>query len=122
MVSQAADSALLNQPAKSKIGKADVDGAINSLRTDYIRRLGVGPYDPEKLTYEQKAARLIAVYNREPGYDVPDPVLYSLLNARAVQEFNGERWFGVHPLVVDILRAQGKLVPPDGGKVAGGTE
>lgn len=122
MVSQAADSALLNSAAKSKIGKVDVDRAINDLRTDYIRRLGVGPYDAEKLTYEQKATRLIAVYNRAPGYDVPDPVLYSLLNARAVQEFNGERWFGVHPLVVDILKTQGKLEPTDGGKVAGGTE
>ncbi len=85
-------------------------------------RLGVGPYDAAQLTYEQKAERLVAIYNQEPDYDVPDPVLYSLLNARAVQEFNGERWFGVHPLVVDILKAQGRLKAPEGGKVPGGTE
>ena len=85
-------------------------------------RLGVGPYDAAQLTYTQKAERLVAIYDQEPDYDVPDPVLYSLLNARAVQEFNGERWFGVHPLVVDILQAQGRLKAPEGGKVAGGTE
>ena len=122
MVSQAADSALLRPAAKGRIGKVDVDRAINELRTDYTRRLGVGPYDAAQLTYQQKAERLVAIYHRVPDYDVPDPVLYSLLNARAVQEFNGERWFGVHPLVVDILKAQGRLRASDGGKVAGGTE
>ena len=90
MVSQAADSALLRPAAKGKIGKADADRAINELRTDYTRKLGVGPYDAAELTYAQKAERLVAVYNQVPDYDVPDPVLYSLLNARAVQEFNGK--------------------------------
>ena len=50
-----------------------------------------------------------------------NPVLYSLLSARAVQEFNGQRWFGVHPLVVDVLAAQGKLDRLDSGAVLGGT-
>ena len=115
-------SARLRPAAKGKIGKTDADHAINELRTDYTRQLGVGPYDAAELTYAQKAERLVAVYNQDPDYDVPDPVLYSLLNARAVQEFNGERWFGVHPLVVDILKAQGRLKAPEGGKVPGGTE
>jgi hypothetical protein len=122
MISQAADRALLRPAANGRIGKADADRAINDLRVDYARRLGVGPYDATPLTYQQKAERLVAIYNQAPDYDVPDPVLYSLLNARAVQEFNGERWFGVHPLVVDILEAQGRLKAPEGGKVAGGTE
>lgn len=122
MVNQAARLARLHPAPKNRIDKADVDRVVNELRTEYTRRLGVGPFDAEKLTYEEKAERLIAVYHRKPGYDVPAPVLYSLLNARAVQEFNGERWFGVHPLVVDILKAQGRLKAPDGGKVAGGTE
>lgn len=122
MVNQAAGLARLRPAAKRKIGKVDADRAINELRTDYRGRLGVGPYDAAKLTYAQKARRLVAIYNQEPDYDVPDPVLYSLLNARAVQEFDGERWFGVHPLVVDILAAQGRLKAPEGGKVAGGTD
>jgi hypothetical protein len=122
MVNQASRSARLRPDAGGKIGKADANRAINDLRTDYTRRLGVGPYDAAELTYKQKAERLVAIYRQEPDYDVPDPALYSLLNARAVQEFNGERWFGVHPLVVDILKAQGRLVAPEGGKVLGGTE
>jgi hypothetical protein len=122
MVNQAARLARLRDVPKGQIGKGDADRTINELRTEYTRRLGVGPYDAAQLTYQQKAERLVAIYHQTPDYDVPDPVLYSLLNARAVQEFNGERWFGVHPLVVDILKAQGRLKAPDGGKVAGGTE
>jgi hypothetical protein len=122
MVNQAADSALLHNPAKDKIGKLEVDRAINELRTDYTRKLGVGPYDPAELTYDQKAERLVEVYNQAPRHEIGAPVLYSLLNARAVQEFNGDRWFGVHPLVVDVLKKQGMLVSDAKGNVPGGTE
>lgn len=83
---------------------ADVAAAVNEMRITYQRRLGVSPYDPEEVTFEKKVERLEAIYFRDPDADVPDPVLHSLLNARAVQEFNGERWFGVHPLVVELLR------------------
>lgn len=122
MVSQAADEALLRPGAKGRIGKADVDRAVNDLRTDYTRRLGAGPYDAEKLTYEKKAEWLVDVYNQRPDCNILREESYPLLNARAVLEFDGERWFGVHPLVVDILKSQGRLVAPEGGKVAGGTE
>jgi hypothetical protein len=122
MVNQAADSAILRRSAKGTIGKTDVDRAINSSRTDYERKLGVGPFDVAKLTYPEKAARLVDIYEGKPLAQIPDPVLYSLLNARAVQEFNGERWFGVHPLVVDVLETQRLLSAPEGGKVLGGTE
>jgi hypothetical protein len=122
MVKLAADSAILRPSAKGTIGKRDVDLAINGLRTDYERKLGVGPFDVAKLTYPEKAARLVDIYEGRPLAQVPDPVLYSLLNARAVQEFNGERWFGVHPLVVDILETQHLLSTPEGGNVLGGTK
>jgi hypothetical protein len=123
MTAQAADNAILRQ--KNKIGHMDADAAINILRTEYERRLGESPYDEEKvnkITYDMKAERLKSIYACDPVAKVPAPVLYSLLRARAVQEFNGTRWFGVHPLVVDILRAQGKLTLNEEGKVAGGTD
>lgn len=82
----------------------------------------VRPSDATGGTDPPKADRLVAIDERRPDDDVPDPVRYSLRNARAVQEFNGERWFGVHPLVVDNFGAQGHLKAPDGGKVAGGTD
>jgi len=40
-----------------------------------------------------------------------------------VLQFNGEGWYGVHPLVVDILKEQGEAyVKPDepGGSDLGG--
>jgi hypothetical protein len=122
IVGQAADSAILRGSTQGKIGRPDVQRAINKLRTDYERRLGVGPFDKAQLTYPQKADRLVAVYHQLPDARIPDAILYSLLNARAVQEFDGERWFGVHPLVVDVLKRQGRLKTAESGKVPGGTE
>ncbi len=123
MTAQAADNAILGQ--RSQIGAADAEAAINNLRTEYERRLGESPFDEEKvnkITYEMKAERLKSIYACDPVAKVPAPVLYSLLRARAVQEFNGTRWFGVHPLVVDILQAQGKLTASKEGQVPGGTD
>ena len=115
MVNNAADFALLR--GSDRIEPADANRAITEMRTQYGRSLGESPYDPAKLTYDQKAKRLCSVYRGDSEAEVPDPALYSLLNARAVQEFNGERWFGVHPLVVDVLKKQERL-PED---AAGGT-
>ncbi len=123
MTAQAADNAILRN--ESQIGRIDAASAINSLRTEYERRLGESPYDEEKvnkITYDMKAERLKSIYDCDPVAKVPAPVLYSLLRARAVQEFNGQRWFGVHPLVVDILRLQGKIASNEEGKVPGGTD
>ncbi len=114
----AGEFALLRDSASGSIAEVDCAAAINSMRRDYRRKLGQSPYDPESITYEQKLQKLLAVYSSAPDSDIPDPALYSLLRARAIQEFNGEGWFGVHPLVVDILRDQGHLQSRD----QGGTE
>lgn len=70
------------------------------------------------------AARLLDIYDGKPEAKIPDQVLYALLRSRAVQEFNdnGERWFGVHPLVVDLLAQQGRPIPAFSGGFAGGSE
>jgi hypothetical protein len=85
------------------------------MRRDYRMRLGQSPYDVSQIPYPEKLARLLAVYGHAPDNDIPDPVLYSLLRGRAVQEFNGDGWSGVHPLVVDILKEQQHLRPQDPG-------
>lgn len=128
MSANAADSALLR--GARQIEADDVRGAIRQLRTDYERQLGESPYDLEiagdgqrrPIPYDSKAARLLSVYAGKPEAKIPDQVLYALLRSRAVQEFNGERWFGVHPLVVDLLAQQGRLAPALAGVVAGGSE
>ena len=128
MAGNAADSALLR--GARQIEADDAQGAIRQLRTDYERQLGESPYDQEiagdgqrrPIAYESKAERLCSVYRGDAEAKIPNPVLYALLRARAVQEFNGERWFGVHPLVVDLLVQQGRLTPESGGVVAGGSD
>jgi hypothetical protein len=104
--------------ANGKIDSSDVDPAIDSLRTEYTRRLGDSPYDQEPIPYEEKAQRLLAIYNADQNTRIPDAVSYALLRSRAVQEFNGKGWFGVHPLVVDILKSQDRLP----SSALGGTE
>ena len=115
LINYAADGASIREA--TTISPADADAAIVNLRSDYERRLGQSPYDADEIDYEDKAALLVRIYDGEKEAQMPNPALYSLLNARAVQEFNGQRWFGVHPLVVDVLAAQKHL--PTGA--AGGT-
>lgn len=116
MTAQAADQALLS--GAQSVASAHARAAIDRLRLEYTRRLGSGPFDPEEIPYEDKAKRLAQIYEGESSAAVPDAVLYSLLRSRAVQEFNGKGWFGVHPLVVDILKTQGRL----SDSAAGGTQ
>ena len=115
LINYATDGASIREA--TTISPADADAAIVNLRSDYERRLGQSPYDADQIDYDDKAALLVRIYDGEKEAQMPNPALYSLLNARAIQEFNGQRWFGVHPLVVDVLAAQKHL--PTGA--AGGT-
>jgi len=108
--------------AQECITEPDVTQAINDLRLQYRNRLGTSEYDKDKIEYSDKAMRLLAIYNQAPESDIPSPVLYVLLRSRAVLEFNGKGWFGVHPLVVDILADQGRIERDATGKVPGGSE
>jgi hypothetical protein len=86
------------------ISMEDARGAINSLRHEYKQHLGTTGQDPNEITLDQKLERLVRIYRREdPTADVPDPVLYQLLQQRFVLQYNGNMWMGVHPLVVDLL-------------------
>jgi hypothetical protein len=120
LVNYAADTADLR--SATTINSDDANSAINNLRSDYERRLGQSPYDSEDITYPDKADRLLRIYNGDQEAQVTDAVVYSLLRSRAVQEFNGHHWFGVHPLVVDILVKQKEVARPPTGGVPGGNE
>jgi hypothetical protein len=115
LVSEAGERARLRNPPAPLIGPDDAKAAISKMRGEYTRRLGQSPYDMREILYAEKSARLVGVYNNAPDNKIPDPVLYSLLRGRAIQEFNGDVWFGVHPLVVDILKEQQHLKPQDRG-------
>lgn len=124
LINEAADHAILRRDEKDqRIGGDDVEAAIDKMRANYLGRLGISQFDEEeKITYEHKAQCLANLHRRDPNAQVASPVLYSLLRSRAVQQFNGKRWYGIHPLVVDIIREQGKLTPDEKGKVPGGLE
>lgn len=107
--------------AEKCIEEIDVTGAINDLRLQYRNGLGTSEFDKDKIEYPEKAKQLLAIYNQEPESNILNPVLYSLLRSRSVLEFNGKGWFGVHPLVVDILADQGKIELDTTGKVRGGS-
>lgn len=104
LVNYAADTAILREA--QLIEETDTTEAILNLRSDYERRLGESPNDKYEVSYDDKAERLLKIYSNNPTAQMMDKVMYSLLRSRAIQEFNGQRWFGVHPLVVDILKKQ----------------
>lgn len=103
LIVEAATNAELRQAGQAKITQADCDAAIQQLRKEYRDHLGETPYDVEKAGLKDKLDRLSAIYRGEPAAQVRDATLYALLQAKAVQEFNGKGWFGVHPLIVDFL-------------------
>jgi hypothetical protein len=115
MVLDAGEGARVRNSTATMIGPGDANAAINKMRRDYRMRLGQSPYDMNQIAYGKKLATLLAVYRADPDNDIPDHILYSLLRGRAIQEFNGDGWFGVHPLVVDILKEQQHLKPQDPG-------
>ena len=51
---------------------------------------------------------MIEIYN-DPHPENTDEVLSELLKTLAVIEYNGERWCGVHPVLVDFLREKGRI-------------
>jgi len=113
LINDAADRALL--ASATLIRRQDTTSAIAKLRQEVTLRLGESPYDPEKVTWGERVAKLKAIHAREPDARVPDAALHLLLRARAVQEFNGAGRFAVAPLVVDILFKQGHLAGDPGG-------
>ena len=88
-VLEVGEGARQRNPLATVIGADDATYAIGTMRREYRLRLGPSPYDLHQMPYSEKVARLIAVYNNAADNDVPDPVLYSLLRGRAIEEFNG---------------------------------
>jgi hypothetical protein len=82
--------------------------AVRNLRGIYKQQLGETFFDAQnRITIKDKLDKLAALYRGEPSAQIADRVLYLLLRHRMVLQFNGEGWYGVHPLVVDILKEQG---------------
>src|ERR1017187_1483788 len=90
LVLDAGEGSRTRNPAATLIGPDDAKVAINKMRREYRMKLGQSPYDAHPIPYSEKLVRLLAVYGGTPDSDIPDPVLYSLLRGRAIQEFRSE--------------------------------
>ena len=105
--------------AGSRIELADAAEAVQDLRFKYKQRLGENSFDrDEALDSETKLTKLYDVYQGQPYSQFADRALYLLLRHRMVLQHNGEGWFGIHPIAVDLLKQAGKL-PAD---APGGTD
>ena len=118
MVTYASNSARIHN--NEIIEKVDVDSSISEMRSEYRSQLGSTGYENIEISVDEKINKLLAIYHNKPRCDLPDAILYSLLRSRAVQEFNGKRWFGVHPIVVDYLDSLGEIELGKNGFVPGG--
>lgn len=107
MTLEAADRAALAE--RQAIGEDDVWQAIRQARSNYRNRLGSAKEDADAVPYAILREKLLAVYRMEAESDVRDAALNRLLQTRAILHFNGDYWYGVHPLVVDILKEQKHL-------------
>jgi len=100
----------------SRIEQPDALEAVQALRSSYRFRLGESDYGgPDAIAIPQKMEKLAAVYRGDPNAQIPDKTLYVLLRQRVVLQYNGNGWFGVHPLVVDILKETGSIKPDEPG-------
>jgi hypothetical protein len=108
-------------PDAGPISDEDTTRAINNRRAEYRDRLGESGWDDDPVPIKDKLERLRDIYDQKPYHDMPDKILSKLLQAGAVQVFNGTVRLTVHPLVVDILVEQGLLTRDADGFIAGGS-
>ena len=100
----------------ARIERPDALEAVQALRSSYRFRLGESDYGgPDSIAIQTKTEKLAAVYRGEPGAQIPDKTLYVLLRQRMVLQYNGNVWFGVHPVVVDVLKETESLKPDEPG-------
>ena len=117
MVREAAINARVEE--RERVAAEDVQAVILNWRFQFQSRLGTTQFDARPVENEKKIERLMELYGaQDAGIGLNDDVLGILLAANAVQEFNGQHWFGVHPLIVDYLRRAGKIL----ADAPGGTE
>ena len=98
MLREAAFLHLSRNDGEDRISLKDAEIVSKSLKSIYERFI----------TSREQFERLIEIYN-DPFPDNTDQTLSELLKTLSVIEYNGERWCGVHPVLVDFLKEKGKL-------------
>lgn len=101
-----------------KITKANVRYGLNQLRKECLQQISLptepipeGPKSVNELfdRLTEYAQKQLQGEKQEP---VSDSVNQILLKTCALVEYNGEGWFGVHPLVMESLESLGRIALP----------
>ncbi|HAL70620.1 MAG TPA: hypothetical protein DCP71_02485 [Verrucomicrobiales bacterium] len=92
----------------------DVIGkALKNKQTEFWSDISLPTPAPEGVTLDLLFDRLVECAKCQLGgkknHPKIDPIYQILLRCCAIVEYNGDRWYGVHPLVIDNLRELGRL-------------
>ncbi len=98
MLSEAALYELDAETPEQKITLDVAKVVVTMLKSEYERNI----------TSEEQYNTLIRVYN-DPQPTNTNEDLSKLLQTLSVIEYNGERWCGVHPVLIDFLKEKGAI-------------
>lgn len=98
MLSEAALYELDAETPEQKITLDVAKVVVTMLKSEYERNI----------TSEEQYNMLIRVYN-DPQPTNTNEDLSKLLQTLSVIEYNGERWCGVHPVLIDFLEEKGAI-------------
>lgn len=102
--------------ASTPLDVMHIQYGLTQLRKEYWRQISL-PYNP----MENGPDSVEKLYNRLEEYakkqntgeknpPITDPINQLLLQSAALVEYNGDGWFGVHPLVIDNLKELGRIL------------
>ena len=108
-------TAAVMKNARVPLEQEHINYGLNQLRKDFWQQISL-PLDP----LPDGPKSVDDLYNRLADYGrkqlkgekprpVPDSVNQLLLKSCALVEYNGEGWFGIHPLVIENLKDLGRL-------------
>jgi hypothetical protein len=121
LVLSARDHALNTNEHAKRLEAIHVTPAIDEMRAAYHRKLyGDDEAVEGKATYNERLQLLTAFFLQKPAAD-RGAAFYSLLRARALQEFDDAR-IGVHPLIVDLLYQAGLLTDLPANQIDSATQ
>lgn len=98
MLSEAALDELGMEERQPKITREIAENVVMRLKSEYERNI----------TSEEQYNKLIEIY-KDPHPTNTDAELSKLLQTLSVIEYNGERWCGVHPVLVDFLKEKNAI-------------
>jgi len=100
----AAESLATRKKQKPVITEENVRYGLNRRKTEYARAITTIDLPADiKVTTDDLYAKLRELKRRAVRLLPSEYVTMVLLKSRAVMEYNGEGWFAVHPLVVELL-------------------